>query len=264
MNPTNLKPVAITVAKEGGKVLMNYFGNVTTEFKDEKFDVGSIVTKADRESEDIIVSIIKSHFPEHGIYGEEGTNHNPDADYVWYVDPLDGTSNFVRNIPLFGVSIGVVYKGQPICGVLYFPALNLLVEAETRKGAFANGKKVSVSRRPLSQALYYSGGKFSRKFKGMFQLNEKIASVCGLLKVIDASSYEFAQIAMGDAEIYFLVNNPHDVVAGICIVREAGGVVTDGEGGAWKLASEEILATTPTIVNELVSILNNNGENQSS
>src|SRR3989338_3197958 len=199
-NPENLKFVAITAAKGAGKILMSYFGNVAIEFKDTRFDVGSIVTKADRESEDIIVSIIKSHFPEHGIYGEEGTNHNPNAEYVWYIDPLDGTSNFVRNIPLFGVSIGIVHKDKPVCGVLYFPALNLLVEAEVRKGAFANGEKIHVSERPLAQALYYSGGKFGRKFKGIFQLNTAIANVCGLLKIIDASSYEFAQIAMGDAE----------------------------------------------------------------
>ena len=78
-NPENLKFVAITAAKGAGKILMSYFGNVAIEFKDTRFDVGSIVTKADRESEDIIVSIIKSHFPEHGIYGEEGTNHNPNS-----------------------------------------------------------------------------------------------------------------------------------------------------------------------------------------
>ena len=165
--------------------------------------------------------------------------------------PLDGTSNFVRNIPLFGASIGIVRNGQPVCGVLYFPAIDLLVEAETGGGAFANGKKITVSKRPLAQALYYSGG----KFKGAFQLNNNIAAACGLLKVIDASSYEFAQIAMGDAEIYFLVNIPHDVVAGICIVREAGGVVTDEKGKEWQLTSKEILATTATLHRELVAIL---------
>lgn len=258
LNPENLKSIAIHAAREGGKALINYLGNVTTEFKDSGFDVGSIITKADRESEEAIVSIIKSQFPEHGIYGEEGTDYQPDAEYVWYIDPLDGTSNFVRNIPLFGVSIGIIFKGQPVCGVLYFPAINLLVEAETGQGTLANGKKINVSARPLAQALYYSGG----KFKGVPQLNKGIADACGLVKVIDASSYEFAQIAMGDAEIYFLANVPHDVVAGICIVREAGGIVTDGKGGEWKLDSKEILATTVTIVDEVVSILNTNAENR--
>lgn len=258
-NPGNIKSVAIAAAKDAGKILMSYFGNVTTEFKNEGFDVGSIVTKADRESEDVIVSIVKSQFPEHGIYGEEGTDYQPDADYLWYIDPLDGTSNFVRKIPLFGVSIGIVFKGRPVCGVLYFPAINLLVEAEIGKGALANGKKIHVSARPLAQALYYSGG----KFKGVPQLNKKIADACGLVKVIDASSYEFAQIAMGDAEIYFLKNVPHDVVAGICVLWEAEGIVVDGKGEEWKLSSEEILATTPTIINDLVPILNNNAENRS-
>lgn len=246
-----IKETAVMAAKEAGKILMDYFGNVTAEFKDSNFDIGSIVTKADRESEHCIVAIIKNNFPDHGIYGEEYTEENTSAEYVWYIDPLDGTSNFVRNISLFGISVGIVRNGQPICGVLYFPALDLLVEAERGKGAFANGKKITVSTRPLAQALYYSGG----KYKDKLQLQSGIADACGLVKIIDASSYEFAQIAMGDAEIYYLDNIPHDVVAGICIVREAGGIVTDGKGGEWQLSSKDILATTPAIHGELLPII---------
>ena len=108
---------------------MKYFGNVVTEFKDDRFDAGSIITKADRESEDKVVAIIKSEFPEHGIYGEEGTNYQLDADYVWYIDPLDGTSNFVRNIPLFGVSVGIVHKGtNPSVESYIFPRLTCLLK----------------------------------------------------------------------------------------------------------------------------------------
>jgi myo-inositol-1(or 4)-monophosphatase len=103
----------------------------------------------------------------------------------------------------------------------------------------ANGKLVQVSNRPLSQSLYYAGG----KSQGQQRLNLAIGQECGLVKIIDSSSFEFAQIAMGDAEIYYLDNVPHDVVAGICIVREAGGKVTDGDGGDWRLDSATILAT---------------------
>src|SRR4051812_36822473 len=126
----DIKELAINIAKEAGEVLLSHFGNVATELKNSNYDIASIVTKADRESESLIVSKIREHFPEHGIYGEEGTNENLSAEYVWYIDPLDGTSNFVRNIPLFGISIGIIKNGQPVCGVLYFPAINLLVEAE--------------------------------------------------------------------------------------------------------------------------------------
>ncbi|MBP9771711.1 MAG: inositol monophosphatase [Candidatus Pacebacteria bacterium] len=251
-NPT-VKEVAILATKKAGEILMHHYGSIAVEFKDDNFHVGSMVTKADRESEDCIVALIKKNFPEHGIYGEEGTNEKTDAEYVWYIDPLDGTSNFTRNIPLFGISIGVVHNGEPVCGILYFPAIDLLVEAEKGTGAFANGKKISVSQRPIEQGLYYSGGRY--KSDHLNQLQPDIAKAVGLIKIIDASSYALAQIAMGDAEVYFLTNVPHDVVAGVCIVREAGGMVTDGEGGDWHLASEKILVAPPTMHGEIVLLL---------
>ena len=248
-----IKEVAVMAAKEAGQILLEYIGNVAIEFKQIEFSVVSIVTEADKQSENTIVSLIKKNFPDHGIYGEEGTSDNLSAEYVWYIDPLDGTSNFTRNIPLFGISIGVVRNGQPICGVLFFPMLNLLVEAESGKGALANGKRINVSKRPINQAFYYSGG----KYKGVVQTHHGLANACAMLKIIDASSYEFAQIAMGDAEVYFLKNVPHDVVAGVCIIREAGGVIMDGRGEDWSLSSEGILATTPTLQAEIISILKN-------
>ncbi|QQR82190.1 inositol monophosphatase [Candidatus Campbellbacteria bacterium] len=240
--------------KAGGDVLMRYYGNVDTEFKGQGFDAASMVSRADRESEDVIVKIINANFPGHGIFGEEGTNENMSAEYVWYIDPLDGTSNFLRNIPLFGVSIGVTKDGSPVCGVLYFPALNLLVEASLGEGAYANNKQITVSERSLSQALYYSGGKY--KSDHFNQIHSGLAATSGIIKIIDASSYELAQIAMGDAEIYFLDNVPHDVVAGVCIVREAGGVVTNEKGEPWTLDSKKILVTTEKLHKELLSIIN--------
>ncbi len=251
-NP-QIKEVAITAAKKAGEILMHHYGNVAAEFKADGYDMVSLVTKADRESEDCIVALIREHFPEHGIYGEEGTNENTNAEYVWYIDPLDGTSNFIRNIPLFGISIGVIHNNESVCGILYFPSMDLLVEAETGKGAFANGTKISVSERPLTQALYYPGGKYKADY--LNQAHPAIVKACGLVKIIDASSFVLAQIAMGNAEIYFCTNVPHDVVAGVCIVQEAGGTVTDGEGGKWQLSSKEILATPPTIHGEVVSLL---------
>ncbi len=252
-NPQDFKNLAISAAEQAGDVLMRHYGNVVTEFKEGGFDMVSIVTKADRESEDCIAGAIRKHFPAHGIYGEEGTDEKSGAEYIWYIDPLDGTSNFTRNIPLFGISIGLIKNGRPIVGVLHFPALKLLLSAEDGKGAFANGTKIKVSTRSLEQSLYYSGGKYKSDF--LNQLQPDIASAVGLIKIIDASSYEFAQIAMGDAEIYFLKNVPYDVVAGICVVREAGGVVSDAEGNEWQLSSKEILATTPSLHPKILSLL---------
>lgn len=243
--------VATSAAKEAGKILMSHYGNADVTFKNERFDVGSMVTLADQESETNIVETLKRQFPTHGVCGEEGTSINRTADYVWFIDPLDGTSNFTRNIPLFGVSLGLTHKGEPIVGVLYFPTLNLLVSAAKNKGAYANGKKIQVSGRSLEKSLYYAGGKFNNKN----QINNSLLENVGLVKIISASSFEFAQIAMGDAEIYYLVNSPHDVVAGVCIVREAGGRVTDQDGAPWKLDSKMILATNGTVHDQALHLI---------
>ena len=246
-----LRETAVFAATEAGKILLNHYGKVSVEFKDDAFSASSVVTIADRESENLIVDIIKNKFPNHGIYAEETHQENLDAEYVWYIDPLDGTSNFTRNIPLFGISIGVIKNGQPVCGVLYFPVLNLLVEAEEGMGTLVNGERSRVSSRPLNQALYYSAGKHD----GVVQIHDGITNACGMVKIIDSSSYEFAQIAMGDAEVYYFKNVPHDVVAGICIVNEAGGKVSDSQGNKWSLSSKDILVAPSSLHSELLSIL---------
>lgn len=246
----NFRDVAVNAAKEAGNIVMTYYNkDIKIDLKNSVYDVVSLVTEVDIKSEEKIVSILRDKFPNHGIYGEESMGVNMDSDYVWYIDPLDGTSNFTRNIPLFGISIGLVYKGKPVVGVLYFPALDILLSAEDGKGCLVNNKPAKVSGRQLSESLYYSGG----KFKGETQINLQIAEKCGLVKIIDASSYEFAQIAMGDAEIYYLANVPHDVIAGICIVREAGGKITDGLGDPWSINSKTILATNGLVHKETVN-----------
>jgi len=241
----------VKAAKEAGKILMKYYGNVQVNYKEGGFSAANIVTKADLESEQKIVEILKEKFPNHNIFSEELIQENNGSEYTWYIDPLDGTSNFTRNIPLFGISIGLIKNNQPILGVLYFPALNLLVKAEENKWAFANDKKIMVSDRELKKSLYYAGG----YYQGKLYLNKNISDHIGLLKIIDASSYEFAQIAMGDAELYILDSYPHDVAAWVIIVREAGGMVTDYTGLEWNLKSEGIVASNKIIHNEVINLI---------
>jgi len=246
--------IAIKAVKEAGKILLNYYGNIKENYKGIGFDVGNVVTKADLESEERIMNILKEKFPNHNFYGEEKIREDNKSEYTWYVDPLDGTSNFSRNIPLFGISIGLVKGDKPVLGILFFPVLNLLIYAEKNKGAFANGKRINVSNRDLKNALYYSGGYYNRKLGTRTEILNKI----GFIKIIDASSFEFAQIAMGDAELYILTNVLHDVAAGVIIVQEAGGKVTDYNGKEWKPNSIGIVASNKKIHNEVIRILNIN------
>jgi len=204
-------------------------------------------------TEKIIVRELTSQFPGYGIYAEEEHRSNTDASFVWYVDPLDGTSNFVRNIPLFGISIGLLHHGAPLFGVLYFPALNIMVHAEVGKGAYANNKKISVSKRGLSTALYYANGDDTHSV-----MNVAISRECGVIKTVGASSFELAQLAMGDAELYIRPNSPHDVVAGIAIIEEAGGKVTDERGDPWTLESSVVIASNGVTHDDVLSVLERN------
>jgi myo-inositol-1(or 4)-monophosphatase len=248
--------IALDAAQQAGKTLLRYYGtSIETMYKTEHKDVGSIVSVADLASQKEIVGRIRAAYPSHGIYGEEGDEQQTGAVDQWYVDPLDGTSNYLRNIPLWGISIGYLRNGIPEVGVLHFPALEMTVYATNGEGAWLlkdeTCRRLSVSKRAIGESLYYAGG----KFKGASQIEPAITQQCGLVKIIDASSYELAQIAMGDAELYVLTSVPHDVAAGVVIVQEAGGKVTDGSGMPWSLDSKRIIASNGVIHADVVSIL---------
>ena len=137
-----MKDFTINLAKEAGKILMNDFGRLKTIKKKGQND---FVTNADYESEKFIISKIQGKYPEHSILSEEKGEIKNDSDYEWYIDPLDGTTNFVHGLPMFGVSIGLAKKGESILGVIYLPFFNEMYVAEKGKGAYLNGKKIHVS-----------------------------------------------------------------------------------------------------------------------
>lgn len=242
---------AIKAAEKAGKVLMKHYKNVKEQYKDSYEDVGSIVTEADINSEKKIIEIIEKKFPNDNIYSEERGWIKKNSDYTWYIDPLDGTSNFVREIPTFGISIGLVKGNHPVLGVLYFPLLDLLVHAEKGKGAFANGKKIKVSNRNLKGSTYYAHG----YLRGKLHFEKNIAEKMSMVKIIDNSAFELTQIARGHGELYLLKSVPHDVVAGTIIIREAGGKVTDHKGKEWNVNSDTIVATNKKIHKEVLRIL---------
>jgi myo-inositol-1(or 4)-monophosphatase len=118
---------------------------------------GSFVSKADKEAEEVSIQVIKSKFPSHGIVGEESGAENEDAEYQWYIDPLDGMENFLKGIPLFAISIGVVCKGELIAGVVYNPITNFLVCGEKDEGVFWNGRRAHVSATQIGNPMISFG-----------------------------------------------------------------------------------------------------------
>src|SRR5438445_13080882 len=134
---------AATMARDAGALLMQYFrARVAVEYKGE----ADVVTVADRAAEKLIISRLRARWPEHQIIAEEGSAHKSASEYRWYVDPLDGTTNFAHGFPVFCVSLGLEHAGELIAGVLYDPTRDEMFTAEKGSGAFLNGERIYVSR----------------------------------------------------------------------------------------------------------------------
>lgn len=254
-------PKAAAIAREAGVRLREYFNQgVETEYKGGV----DLVTVADRTVEKLIRTRLGEAFPEHGIFGEEGTRERLDAEYRWYVDPLDGTTNFAHGFPQFCVSLGLVHRpaatkpeedGTIIAAVIYDPMRDELFTAERGKGAQLNGKLARVSHTAqLAEALLATGFPSRKRhaspnihFYHEFTLRSHGVRRAG------SAALDLAYVACGRIDAFWEFNlNPWDTAAGILLVEEAGGRVTNFAGGPFRLASEEILATNRLLHEELM------------
>lgn len=233
---TEILDVAVNAAKMGGAVILRYFETgIAREVKDDK----SFVTVADKEAERVIIGEIKKHFPGHSILSEESGEETQDSTYQWIIDPLDGTANFVNGIPLFAVSIAVLKDGRPIAGVIFQPVGNSLYSAVQGEGTFWNGKKVTVSGEHTEHAVVtFSPGKKSKK-----ELNTLFGHAEDFVKskrYLGCAALDLAYVARGGTEgVFFLGLNKWDYAAGVLLVAEAGGRLTDVSGKAWVFGSSD-------------------------
>jgi myo-inositol-1(or 4)-monophosphatase len=254
---------AAEVAREAGALLRQYYEKgVTAEFKGDV----DIVTEADRASEKLIGERLRMLFPSHGIFGEEGTRQNLDAEYRWYVDPLDGTTNFAHGFPYFCVSLGLEHRppgttedadGIIVAGVIFEPLRQELFLAERGKGAYLYGRRMSVSKTSLLQESLLATGFPSHKRHenpNAHFYHELTLRSHGLRRA-GAAAIDLAYTAAGRVDGYWEFNlNPWDTAAGILLVEEAGGEVTRFDGSAFRLDSREILAHNGRIGGEMRTI----------
>lgn len=216
------------VALEAGAIQMRYFRKLESYEKKGHID---LVTIADRESEELIHREILHAFPDHAVLGEEGGRYGAEqSDYLWIVDPLDGTTNYAHGLRLFAVSIGVSFQGQIIAGIVYAPALDELYTATRGGGAFRNLQQIRVSERDkLEDALLVTGFPYDRAAHVkplMTMLGECIKSSRGILR-LGAASLDFAMVAAGHLDGFYEYGlRPWDMAAGALLVEEAGGRVT--------------------------------------
>lgn len=237
---------ALALAKKGGRVLKKYWGKL--EQIDHKKVSIDLVTEADRKSEEVILKSIQKEYPLHAILSEEtGLQDKEGADFLWVVDPLDGTTNYTHQYPMVSISIALLYKGEPIVGVVYNPILNELFYASKGQGSFFNHHLIKVSEIAfLNQSLLASGFPYDRRENR----DNNYAEFCFLTHETQgvrrggSAALDLAYVACGRFDGYWERGiKPWDIAAGILLIREAGGVVTNYENEFININSEKILAT---------------------
>lgn len=256
-------PKAAEIAREAGVCLRQFFAQgVVTEYKGDV----DVVTVADRTAEKLIRERLGESFPEHGVYGEEGTRDRLKGEFRWYVDPLDGTTNFAHGFPQFCVSLGLEQRpadlkpgedGTLVAAVIYDPLRDDLFTAERGRGAQMNGRPLHVSRIPdLAEALLATGfPSRKRHMSPNVHFYQEFTLRSHGVRRAGSAALDLAYVAAGRLEAFWEFNlNPWDTAAGILLVEEAGGRVTDFSGNHFRLDSREILASNGLIHEELLTL----------
>jgi len=221
--------VAIDAAKQAGNFLLENFGKISeiTEKGDRNF-----ATNLDKEAEEMILDKIRTRFPNHGVIAEESGSSAADREYLWIIDPLDGTHNFMRNIDIFGVSIGIVHKEKFVGGVIYMPKEDELYVGQAGAGAYKNNKKIKVSSydnlKDCSIA-FDSSIRYSPEI--MLKVLGDLAKEVFNVRMFGSSVRHLSYLAEGTLD--FVVefhDRPWDFAGGVCIIEEAGGKLTNFKG----------------------------------
>jgi myo-inositol-1(or 4)-monophosphatase len=251
--------IAIQAAKEAGKVLEKYFeAEILREYKDDN----SVVTLADKEAEDVIKKIILENFPDHSILGEETGLTQNGADYKWYIDPLDGTSNFANGIPLFAVSLALEHKGEIIVGVITNPATETIFYTEKGKGAYCNDVQIYVSKDNQDKAtVSFSAGRGDDKRRlreELYYTLPKPKGFIGAVRNLGCTALELAYVARGGLEANVQIGlSTYDFAAGIILIKEAGGMVTDYKGDEYKFPENYFIASNGVFHDFLIEEIQN-------
>ena len=242
------------IAREAGALLMDRFRrHIGFEYKGDV----DLVTEADRSSEKLIMQRIGERWPGHDLFGEEGTRTNRGSEYRWYIDPLDGTTNFAHGFPVFCVSMALEHKGERIAGVLYDPTRDELFAAEKGSGAYLNGTRMHVSKVDnLGEALSATGFPSHKRHKNpnIYFYHVVTLKTHGVRRA-GSAALDLASVAAGRLDAFWEFNlNPWDTAAGVLLVQEAGGMVTRFDNSPWKLSSEETLATNGIVHQEFLDL----------
>jgi myo-inositol-1(or 4)-monophosphatase len=242
------------IAREAGSLLMRYYDQrVAIEYKGE-FD---LVTAADRASEKLIVEHLRSSFPSHSIVGEEGGGVEHNSGYVWYVDPLDGTTNFAHGFPTFAVSMGLQHNDELVAGVVYDPMRGELFTAEKGSGSYLNHRRLRVSPiAALREGLFATGfASSNRRHEVNVHFFHRMSLLTHGVRRPGSAALDLCSVAAGRLEGFWEFGlKPWDVAAGLLLITEAGGTYQDMRGAPYKLGGPHLAATNGRCHEELLQV----------
>jgi myo-inositol-1(or 4)-monophosphatase len=250
---------AVKAARRAASVIQRASNNLDI-LRIERKDHNHFVTEVDRKAEQVIVETLLEAYPKHAILAEEG-GATGDSEYVWIIDPLDGTTNYLHGVPQYCVSIALAHRGQITQAVVYDPNRNDLFTATRGSGAFLNDRRIRVSRtREMSDALictgfpYQSFGKLDQ-YLGMFA--EVVKKSAGVRRP-GAAALDLAYVACGRYDGFWELGlAPWDIAAGSLLIQEAGGLITDLQGDAGFMESGDLVAGTPKVFGQLLQTVQN-------
>jgi len=244
---------ASKIARDAGALLRGYFERrVRVEYKGDV----DLVTEADRASEAMIVAELRKLFPDHGVVAEEGGGYAGSSGYRWYIDPLDGTTNFAHSFPMFAVSMGLEKDGEMVAGVIYDPTRDELFAAAKGAGASMNGEPIRVSNiARLEEALIATGFPSRKRHVNpnihfYHQMNMRTHGV----RRPGAAAIDLAYVACGRLESFWEFHlHPWDIAAGKLLVAEAGGCVTEISGQPHRMDSPSVLASNGLLHDQMLA-----------
>lgn len=250
----------INLVKDAGELLLEH-SKESFEVAMKNNDPKDIVTAVDITVNDFLVNALKKEFPKYGIYSEEGTNESEEGEYVWVIDPIDGSSNFARHIPHFAICVGLLHKGIPVLGVVYNPVTRELFSFKKGDGAYLNGERIEVSKIAElkdSYVLLHAGRKpdlWQWGGEGYTKLLEHAKKTTNL----GGSALDACYVASGrvEANIYGRLST-FDIASAIGILIEAGGRVVDKDGKTITFSKEPqkvFMSNNESIEKEILSLL---------
>ena len=249
----------VKACRKASKILIRDFGEI------EKLQVslkgpGDFVTASDKKVETILIEELQKARPDYSILSEEIGEIKNDDSFKWIIDPIDGTANFLHGIPHFGISIGLEHNKEIICGIIYDPIKDEMFTAEKGNGSYLNNQRMRVSSRSkLKDCIIFTGGpkrESQDKELALKEYNNFSSKVLIPIRKLGSASLDLAYVAAGRCDGFWQRNLKYwDIAAGIILVKEAGGFITDFKGKNEYLENKTVLATNSKINDEMIEVL---------